>query len=226
VNAKPVKFVQYKSLWLVWLVCSLLITACSDDVQYQQGQHYTIFDNAVDDVVLKDSELNSAHLLEFFTYGCQHCQALAPKLNEWAYANALIVKYVPVVWNDVTDLHARAFYLIKSKSTTVKQFTKLHQGLFKLVGDFSRTDSLDDQKINLLTWLQSQNIQPIDALNAFNKSVFEPQLAQSVLLAKRFKITGTPTLVVRNRYRINNKSVDSQKSLLAITKTLIERDIR
>ena len=218
-------FLQYKRLWLVWLVCFLFMTACSDGVQYQENQHYTIFDNVVNDVVINDSELNSSHLLEFFTYGCQHCQSLASKLNKWAYTNALMVKHVPVIWDDITDLHARAFYLIKSKSTTDKQFTRLHQGLFKLVGTFSRTDSLDDQKINLLTWLQSQNIQPLDALNAFNKSVFEPQLAQSVLLVKRFKVTSTPTLVIRNRYRINNKAADTQKSLLAIAKALSERDI-
>jgi thiol:disulfide interchange protein DsbA len=205
-----------KSLWII--AVSLVMLACSDGSQYQKDTHYTAFNDAINDVVVKNTSLNSVKIMEFFTYGCSHCQAFAPEFKKWSNLNSLNVKYVPIVWSDVTDLHARAFFLIRAH----KEFDELHGGLFNLVAGFSRTDSIEDQKIELITWLQKQGIQPIDALNAFNSTVFEQELALSVLLAKRFQITGTPTLVVKNTYRINNKAMTRQSELLELAEVLLD----
>jgi thiol:disulfide interchange protein DsbA len=200
-------------------VISIVILACSDSSQYQQDTHYTTFNNVIDDIAAKHEDLKSVQVIEFFTYGCSHCQAFAPDFKKWTVSNKLNVKYVPVVWSEFTDLHARAFFLIKSH----KDFNQLHMGLFKLVAGFSRTDSIEDQKIELITWLQTQGIQPIDALNAFNSTSFEQELALSILLAKRFQVTGTPTLVVNNTYRINNKAMTHQSELLEVAEALLEK---
>jgi thiol:disulfide interchange protein DsbA len=201
------------------LAFSLLMLACSDGSQYQQDTHYKTFNNAIDDITAQHIELKEVHVIEFFTYGCSHCQAFAPDFKKWTKSNKLNVKYVPIVWSEFTDLHARAFFLIKSH----KDFDQLHMGLFKLVAGFSRTDSIEDQKIELITWLQTQGIQPIDALNALNSTVFEQDLALSVLLAKRFQVTGTPTLVINNTYRINNKAMTHQSELLEVAEALLDK---
>jgi thiol:disulfide interchange protein DsbA len=202
---------------IVFTLAGLFLLACSDK-QFEQGTHYTTFNNALDDVIVNHPELKQTQVSEFFTYGCSHCQAFAPVLSKWGKSKEINIKYVPIVWNETTDLHARAYFLIESH----QNFSSLHSGLFTLVAGFSRTDSLDDQKIELITWLQKQNIQPIDALNAFNSTGFENELALSVLLAKRFQVTGTPTLVINNTYRINNKSMSSQKDLLTVAEELLD----
>ncbi len=201
------------------LMASLFMLACSDSNQYQQDTHYNTFNNAIDDVITQHPDLKSIQVMEFFTYGCSHCQAFAPDLRKWVKSEKLNVKYVPVVWSDITDLHARAYHLIENN----EDFSELHAGLFKLVSGFSRTDSIDDQKIELITWLQTQGIQPIEALNAFNSTVFEQELALSVLLAKRFQVTGTPTLVINNSYRINNKAMSSQQEMLKVAEALLDK---
>ena len=79
-----------------------------------------------------------------------------------------------------------------------------------------------DQKIALIEWFQGQGMQPIETLQALTSSDSEEQLALSILLAKRFKITGTPTLVIDQQYRINNKAAKSQKEILDIAASLLE----
>ncbi len=203
---------------IVLTLAGLFLLACSDSKQFEQGTHYTTFNNALDDVLVRNPDLKQTQVIEFFTYGCSHCQAFSPVLGKWKKSKGINIKYVPIVWNETTDLHARAYFLIESH----KNFNRLHNGLFKLVAGFSRTDSLDDQKIELITWLQKQKIQPIDALHAFNSTSFENELALSVLLAKRFQVTGTPTLVINNVHRINNKGLDSQKKLLKVAEALLD----
>jgi thiol:disulfide interchange protein DsbA len=126
--------------------------------------------------------------------------------------------YIPVVWSDTTELHAKAFYLIQDKP----EFKTLHAGLFKLVAGFSRTDSLEEQKIALIDWFQKQGIQPIDTLQALDSSQFEQELANSLLLTKRFKVTGTPALVVNQKYRINNDALTSQQEMLSVAEGLMK----
>ncbi len=201
------------------VMASLFMLACSDSNQYQPDTHYNTFNNAIEDVITKQPDLKSTQVMEFFTYGCSHCQAFAPDLAKWVKAEKLNVKYVPVIWSDTSDLHARAYHLIENN----EKFSELHAGLFELVSGFSRTDSIDDQKIELITWLQTQGIQPIDALNAFNSTAFEQELALSVLLAKRFQVTGTPTLVINNTYRINNKAMSGQQEMLKLAEALLDK---
>jgi len=200
------------------MLLAILIMACSEPNPYLENEHYTVFDHSIDDVIKQQPELAEVPVLEFFTYGCSHCQTFAPVFNKWAKEQDIKAAYIPVVWSDSTELHAKAFYLIKEKP----EFEQLHAGLFKLAAGFSRTDSLEEQKIALIDWFQKRGIQPIDTLQALDSSQFEQELAQSVLLTKRFKITGTPTLVVKQQYRINNKAVKSQQELLEIAEQLIQ----
>jgi thiol:disulfide interchange protein DsbA len=203
---------------LIVMLASLWLVACSEDPQYIEEQHFTRFENSVDDLAEKYPAINESSVIEFFTYGCGHCQKFAPLLAKWQKQKNIKVQYVPVVWDEKTELHAKAFYFAAKQDS----FKTLHEGLFILVAGFGRTDSIEDQKIALIEWFQQQGIQPIETLQALTSSDNEEQLALSVLLSKRFKITGTPTLVVNQQYRINNKSVTSQQELLDIATSLLE----
>jgi thiol:disulfide interchange protein DsbA len=203
----------------LFVIClSLGLVACSDDPEYIEEQHFTVFENAVDDLVERDPAIKESAVIEFFSYGCSHCKTFSPLLAKWKNKNNIHVQYIPVVWNENTELHAKVFYLASQQ----EDFKTLHHKLFTLVAGFGRTDSLEDQKIAFIEWFQQQGIQPIETLKALNSSDYEEQLALSVLLAKRFKITGTPTLVVNQQYRINNKAAGSQQEILDIAASLLE----
>ncbi len=211
---------QTKTLFSLMLVitASLGMVGCSEDPQYIEELHFTRFENAVDDIAENHLVIRESAVIEFFTYGCGHCQNFAPLLAKWQEKSNIKVQYMPVVWDENTELHAKAFYLISGS----EKFEALHQGLFTLISDFGRTDSIEDQKIALIEWFQGQGMQPIETLQALTSSDSEEQLALSILLAKRFKITGTPTLVIDQQYRINNKAAKSQKEILDIAASLLE----
>src|SRR5690606_17701044 len=58
-----------------------------------------------------------AQLLQFFWYGCPHCyrfEAYMEPFREKLDESSVSVERVPVVWNEVTRLHATAYYTARS----------------------------------------------------------------------------------------------------------------
>ncbi len=190
------------------------LTGCGDDAaQFQEGTHYINYPNAVDDQLELKPELAKADVIEFFTYGCHHCQAFAPKLVSWHDKNPdKVIEYVPVVWSEQAVMHAKVFYLIQRYSN----FEALHHELFDLVAGFLRTDSLEDQKVKFIVFFESKGIEPKVVLEALDTSLLDAKTASSVLLSKRFEISGTPTVVINRQYRVNNKALSSKDELFDI----------
>jgi len=206
---------------IVFASITLMITACSEfPDQFSENTHFTYYPNVLADQLALQPELASANVLEFFTYGCQHCQAFAPKLSQWheKHQNQRVV-YVPVIWDELTEMHARLFYLIQSE----ENFKGIHHELFAIVGGFSRTDSIEDQKVQLVVFLQQKGIQPKDVVEALNTSKFDPKTASSLMLAKRFEISGTPTVVVDKQYKILNNALKDHDSLFSVMDELLAK---
>ena len=201
---------------------TLMITACSESPnQFTEDTHFKHYPNILADQLELQPELASADVIEFFTYGCQHCQAFAPKLNQWHKKNQQKrVVYVPIIWDELTEMHARLFYLIQGHES----FETLHHELFGVVGGFSGTDLLEDQKVQLIVFLQQKGIQPKDVVEALNTSKYDPQTASSLMLAKRFEITGTPTVVVDKQYKILNNALKDHDALFSVMDELLAKN--
>lgn len=209
------RFIKVVSLGLL----TLLMAACSQepDYKFEENTHYIRYQNVLQDQLEQNPTLAEADLIEFFTYGCMHCQAFQPELNKWHKKNSdKRIAYVPVVWNEQTEMHAKVFYLIKNYPNA----EQIHHQLFDLVKGFSRTDSLDEQKVKFIDFLNQKGIQPIDVLNALDSTDLDSKTASSVMLAKRYEVSGTPTLIVNGEYRINNKVLTDKKQLLDIVDEL------
>lgn len=197
----------------------LLASGCSQepDYQFEENNHYLKYEDVLTDQLEQNPQLADADLIEFFTYGCMHCQAFHPELMKWKKKNAdKTIAYVPVVWNETTEMHAKVFYLIQSYPNA----EQVHHQLFDLVKGFSRTDSLEEQKVKFIDFLNQKGIQPIDVLNALDSSELDSKTASSVMLAKRFEVSGTPSLIVNGQYRVNNKALTDKKQLLQIVDEL------
>jgi len=203
-----------------FLVLALLATACSEQPeQFTEGTHFKQYLNILNDQVSLQPELASADVIEFFTYGCPHCQAFAPSLDKWHSQNKGVgIAYVPVVWDEITEMHAKLYYLIKDHLSA----DAIHHELFDLINGFSRTDSLEDQKVQIIVFLASKGIQAKDVVTALNTSQYDMQTASSVMLTKRYEITGTPSLVVNKQYKILNSALKTHDEMLKVVNELLE----
>ena len=212
--------IKFKHLVQVFSML-LLIAACSEQKdQFSAGTHYKQYQGILDDQLITLPELATADVIEFFTYGCRHCQSFAPSLDKWHSKNKDVnIVYVPVVWNELTEMHAKLYYLIK----TYPNAKDIHHELFGLINDFSRTDSIEDQKVQIIVFLTSKGIQAKDVVAALNTSQFDTQTASSVMLTKRYEITGTPALVVDKQYKIINSTLKTHEEMLQVMSELLEK---
>lgn len=201
---------------------SIVLSACSkNEEKYVEGQHYQRFDNMVADQIAVLPEVKDASVMEFFSYGCMHCKQFAPKLSRWQEKNPYnSIAYIPVIWDEETELYANVFYLVQASP----EFKDIHHELFDVVGAFSRTDSLDEKKVALITYLQGKGVQPIEVVNAVNNNAMQVKTAAALMLAKRFEIKGTPNLVVNSQYKIDNRSVKNHEELLDVMSELLNKD--
>ena len=150
--------------------------------------------------------------VEFFSYGCRHCQVFAPLLADWARQQSAPVEYIPVAWNAGTELYARFFYLIRSQSN----FEALHQGMFEQVIAFDRQTPLEQRRDSLIEWLQQQGLSVEVIAQGLTSPSTGVALERAKQLAQHYQIASTPTLVVNGTDKILNQKLTGYPHLLEV----------
>lgn len=157
---------------------------------------------------------------EFFSYTCMHCRKFAPVLEQWkAQHNNARVEYVPVIWNEETELYAQVFYALHERP----DFAKLHSGFFDFVATLPRTQTTDERKASIVRFFVDQGVSAIELLDAMESESNADKVAQAVLLARQYEVSSTPTLVVAQRYKVLNSSLTELYQLLHVVNTLLAK---
>ncbi len=190
---------------------------------FQQGKHYeklaglTLTALNTND----NAEENSHGVTEFFWYGCAHCRLFAPALTTWEKSHAGVkVNYLPIVWNETTELHAKIFFLIRSKES----FSDLHKAMFDIVAGLSRTDSLIKNKTALITQLEELGITAMESTKAMETGNYAKEMAAVRGYMKTYQITGVPSLIVNGEMKIINKNLNSMNQALLVIDALLKSD--
>jgi len=183
--------------------------------ELELGTHYFEYDNIL---VNEGAEIAKADVLEFFSYGCGHCQQFAPELQAWHEKNgSKQVAYIPVVWNQTTGLYARLFYAIQP----LENFDEVHHDMFKLFATFGNEKSLGEQLDKIYAMLAEKGVDTAEVKTRLESKELESKLRSSITLAKHYEITGTPTLILQGSKRINNKALTSKDDLFVFVDKLL-----
>jgi thiol:disulfide interchange protein DsbA len=105
--------------------------------RFQMGVHYA----RLSPTQPTSSGPDKVEVAEVFWYGCPHCFSFDPYLERWQPAAAEYVSFVrvPAVWNDLLQLHARAFYTAEA----LGKGGEMHGEFFREVHD--RGNMLDSE---------------------------------------------------------------------------------
>ncbi|MFC3150652.1 DsbA family protein [Litoribrevibacter euphylliae] len=184
--------------------------------QLQEGTHYFKYDNIMAN---QDANLAQADVVEFFSYGCHHCQEFAPELKDWNKQNpSKKVSYVPVVWNQTTGLYARVYYAIEP----LNNFDEVHHEMFKLFETFGHEKSLGEQLDKIYAMLEEKSVDVAAVKARVESKELEDKLRNSIELSKHYEISGTPTLIIEGARRVNNKALTSKDDFFTFVDQLIE----
>lgn len=236
------KFLSSKAAWLV-VVAAVLIgsfllqmqgnrspaiaaTGNGSDASlegaFTEGVHYLTIDPPIDaSIIDRNAGAESVTVTEFFWYGCPHCQYFEPLVEEWqkTFTDDLVFEQVPVVWNDLTQLHASIYYLGLQSSDPVA----LHHKLFEEVIALRKERDPSTQLGKLGEVLMANGIESEAIEGKLNAPEIRERVARANKLMRAAQISSTPTLVVDYRWVILNDQATSDAGIFNVANHLIER---
>lgn len=158
-------------------------------------------------------------VVEVFWYGCPHCYSFEPYLEEWhknipddveliRLPGALSQSWIP---------HAKAYYTAE-KLGIVDQ---IHRPLFDAIHKEKKRLFNDDQ---LIDFFVSQGV-PADEVNrVYNSPEIDAKVRQSYFLARDYKLTGVPSIVINGKYLTSSSHAGSFENLIKVMTGLIEKE--
>ena len=134
-------------------------------------------------------------VLEFFWYGCPHCNNLQPSLQAWLKRKPADVelKHVPAVFQDSWLPLTRAYYTIEAMGLV----GKLHQEMFATLHR-QRVQLRDANAI--FDWAANKGVDRKKFADTYNSFGVNGRTQRSVELTRKFDIPGTPALVIDGKY--------------------------
>ncbi len=158
-------------------------------------------------------------VVEIFWYGCPHCYSFEPHIERWQ-ENApdnVAFRRMPAVLNQSWLPHARAYY------TAVKLgvLEQIHEPLF---------DALHRERKRIFTesdlrdFFVSRGVDGNDFTRVYNSNEVETKIKQAYFMARNYKLTGVPSVVVNGKYMTSASMAGSFEKLLQIVDHLVEKE--
>jgi thiol:disulfide interchange protein DsbA len=185
-------------------------------VTLTEGVNYKLIEPAVP----PSSPPGKVEVVEVFWYACGHCYLLEPKLETWARTGkAPYVDFVrqPATWNDVLKTHARVFYTAE----LLGKLPQLHADIFREVN--LKGNRLDTPE-SIEAYFVSRGVPKADFQKAFSSFAVESKVRRADDLNRRYRITGTPTVIVNGKYMTDVGMAGSEESLFQVINALAAKD--
>jgi thiol:disulfide interchange protein DsbA len=199
------------------LAAGILLLAARGTVAQalKEGSEYKLLKPAVATNVAP----GKVEVVEAFWYACGHCYLLEPKLEAWdAKGRAPYVQLVrlPATWNDTVKTHARVFYTIGLLGKP-----QLHAEVFREIN--VKGNRLDTPE-KVQAFFASKGVPAAEFQKAFSSFAVESNLRKAEEMNKRYKITGTPTIVIGGKYVTDVGMAGSEDKLFQIINELAARE--
>ena len=134
-------------------------------------------------------------VLEFFWYGCPHCNNLQPPLSAWLKRKPADVEFkrVPAVFQDSWIPLTKAYLTIEAMGLV----DKLHHDVFSAIHE--QKIRLQDTKV-LFDWVAKHGVDRQKFIDTYNSFAVQSRAQRSVDMTRNYDIPGTPALAIDGRY--------------------------
>ncbi|WP_374588371.1 thiol:disulfide interchange protein DsbA/DsbL [Ideonella dechloratans] len=155
-------------------------------------------------------------VVEFFWYGCPHCNALEPSLEAWVKRLPSNVHFerVAATFSPMHSYHARIYYALelmgKVEAFHTKVFAAIHVQHQRL-----------DKDADVAAFFTAQGLDGQKVLQTMKSFTVEGKLRQAKALAQGYKIDGVPTLGIQGRFTTSAAITGSEPRLYATADMLI-----
>lgn len=194
---------------LVLFLASLNVQAAN----WEQGVHY--FELSEPQAVQTGENIE---VLELFWYGCPHCYALEPFLENWKQNKPKNAEFVPMpgIFRKDTEFHARAYYTFEALGIAGKVhrdfYDEIHQRgnrMYNLSG--------------LTEFAGKHGVGPEAFKDAFESFAVDTNVRNAERMFRKYEATGVPTIIIDGRYRVTVSSAGGHEQLLELINFLVDK---
>ena len=172
-----------------------------------------------------DVPAGQVEVLEFFWYGCPHCNALEPTIEAWAKTKPPYVTFtrVPVLWNAGDRSLGRLYYTVQS----LGRIDDLHGAIFKeihvngdpLIG--ADPENAAEAERMQLVFARKYGISEQDFRAKYEHDMgIDTDLQHADELAERYRITSVPDFVVNGKFVADVATAGSPERLVSLLNAL------
>ena len=190
------------------------MTAQAADVPLEAGKTYVELANPV-----PVAEPGKIEVVELFWYGCPHCYAFEPTINPWAAKLPADVHFVriPAMFGGPWDAHGQLFLTLEAMGVE----NKVHAAIFNAIQKEGKR--LTD-KNDMADFVATQGVDKDKFLQTFDSFAIKGKIAQAKELAKKYEVSGVPTLIVNGKYRFDLGTAGGPEQALNVADQLIAKE--
>ena len=199
------------ALCIAFVMGSLMVPAVHA-TELRPGQDFQIIEPA-----FPVEDKTQIEVIEFFWYGCNHCNDFDPVLDAWVKKLPADVSFrrVPALFPNMKWAPgARLFYTLEAMQLT----EKLHGKAFRAIHE--ERLRLDDD-IVLLDWVAKQGVDRAKFKETMLSFAVNARVQQARSTTAAATIGGVPTVIVQGRYMAN--TTGNYSDLLRVIDQLVAR---
>lgn len=180
-----------------------------------EGQHYVRLGNPIA-VSLPPGK--AVEVVEFFWYGCPHCFAFEPVLDNWVKKLPADVSFrrVPAGFTAAYQFHQKVFYALEE----IGQLDAVHSKLFNAI-------HVQNQRLNsegdVVAFLKTLGVDESKFTAAMKSFGVNTKVNRAKQLSEGYKIDGVPALGVQGRFYTSVALSGGPDRALAVADFLVQR---
>jgi len=163
--------------------------------------------------------LGKIEVIEFFWYGCPHCNAFEPALEAWVRQLPPDVTFqrVPVAFTaEPFVAHQRIFYALDALGLVGamhrKVFYAIHNERLRL-----------DKPAEIAAFMTKNGVDAAKFMEAYDAFGIQAKLRQANRLVDGYKIDGVPAIGIQGRFYTSGTLAGSNERALVVTDQLVQR---
>ena len=158
-------------------------------------------------------------VVEMFWYGCPHCYAFEPTINPWIAKLPADVHFIriPAMFGGPWDAHGQLFVTLDTMGVE----SKVHAAVFNAIQqEHKKLVTPED----MAEFVATQGVDKAKFLETFNSFAVKGKIAQYKELAKKYEISGVPTMIVNGKYRFDLGTAGGAEQALDVADQLIAKE--
>ncbi|HUQ10517.1 MAG TPA: thiol:disulfide interchange protein DsbA/DsbL [Steroidobacteraceae bacterium] len=208
---------------LAAMACAAMTAAAADPLAaWRAGVNYRLLENPQP----PDVAAGKVEVVEAFWYGCSHCFALDPLLEEWRKTKPAYIEFVrvPVIWSPLHRQHAKLYYTLQALHRSelhAEVFNAIHKrGLVLTDHDEARARSLQ------LVFLSGFGVNPQQFEAAYDSMTVAMNMQRAENFTRTLAVDSVPTVYVNGKYATSAGDAGGESQLITLINALAESEKR